>query len=55
MMGHRLQMIDGAEYDALTRGGRRVHAFRAGRRAYIKRKYRRRERQFARRQQISKL
>jgi hypothetical protein len=37
-------MIDGDEYDALTRGGRRVLAFRPGERAWIKRKYRRRER-----------
>lgn len=43
-MRHAVPMSDGAEYDALTKGGRKVHKFRAGRRSFIKRKYRRRER-----------
>lgn len=37
-------MKNGWEYDALTKWGRRVHKFRAGVRAYIKRAFRRRER-----------
>jgi hypothetical protein len=44
MMGRRERLIDGDEYDALTRGGRRVHRFRAGKRAYVKRKVNRRAR-----------
>ena len=44
MMGHRLRMINGDEYAALTRRGRRVHRFKTGRRASIKRRHRRRER-----------
>jgi cobalamin biosynthesis Co2+ chelatase CbiK len=43
LMQH-IKMIDGDEYDALIRRGRRVHRFRAGDRARIKRKFRRRER-----------
>ena len=39
-----VQMKDGFEYDALTKRGRRWHRFRPGHRAYIKRKFRRRER-----------
>lgn len=38
MMGHRDRLIDGDEYDALTRGGRRVHRWRSGERRRIKRK-----------------
>jgi hypothetical protein len=48
MMGRRERMIDGDEWDALTRGGRRVHRFRAGSRARVKRKFNKRSRQSAR-------
>ena len=41
---HLIKMINGDEYDCLTKGGRAVHAFRAGERARVKRAYRRRER-----------
>jgi hypothetical protein len=44
MMGHRSKLINGDEFDALTKAGRRVRHFRAGIRAWIKRKFRRRER-----------
>jgi len=47
-MGHRLPMKSGDEYEALTKRGRRVHHFKPGRRAAIKRKYRRRERRVLR-------
>jgi hypothetical protein len=47
MLGRREQLIDGDEFDAITRGGRRVHKFRAGRRAMAKRKVNRRSRQAA--------
>jgi hypothetical protein len=40
----RIPMINGDEYDALTKRGRAVHKFRAGQRARIKRSFRRRER-----------
>lgn len=40
----QVPMNNGNEYDALTKKGRRVHKFRAGVRAYIKRAFRRRER-----------
>lgn len=40
----QVPMKSGWEYDALTKGGRRVHKFRAGVRAYTKRAFRRRER-----------
>jgi hypothetical protein len=49
MMGRRERLIDGDEYDALTRGGRRVHRFRAGKRAHAKRKVNRRARRACRR------
>jgi hypothetical protein len=39
-----IAMINGDEYDALTKRGRTVHAFRAGQRAKVKRGYRRRAR-----------
>jgi hypothetical protein len=48
MMGRRERLIDGDEWDALTRGGRRVHRFRAGSRARVKRKFNKRSRQSAR-------
>jgi hypothetical protein len=41
---HLVRLRNGDEYDALTRRGRRVHKFRPGRRARIKRNFRRRER-----------
>jgi len=43
MMGHRERMISGDEYDALTRG-KRWHKWRAGVRAWIKRKFNKRQR-----------
>lgn len=44
-MRHHVSMISGDEYDMLTWRGRAVRRpFRAGRRAAVKRKYRRRER-----------
>jgi hypothetical protein len=43
-MKRLVSMKSGDEYEALTRGGRRVHRFRAGTRAEIKRRFRRRER-----------
>jgi hypothetical protein len=39
-----IPLKSGDEYDALTRGGRRVHHFKPGERAAVKRKFRRRER-----------
>jgi hypothetical protein len=49
MMGRRILMVSGDEYDALT-GWRRVMSFRGMRscRAAIKRRFRRRERRVAR-------
>jgi hypothetical protein len=44
MMGHRQRLIDGDEFDTLTRGGRRVHKFRSGVRKHIKRKVNKRAR-----------
>ena len=44
MMGRRERLIDGDEWEALTRGGRRVHSFRAGIRARVKRKVNKRAR-----------
>lgn len=44
MMGQRIKMISGNEYKALTKGGRRYHYFQVGERAWVKRKFRRRER-----------
>ena len=38
------RLKSGDEFDALTKGGRRYHRFRAGIRVAIKRKYRRCER-----------
>jgi hypothetical protein len=32
LRGHRERLIDGHEYDALTRGGKRAHRWRAGQR-----------------------
>lgn len=43
MMGQRIQMVSGDEYDALTRAKRFFH-WRPGQRAEIKRAFRRRER-----------
>ena len=43
-MTHLVRLKTGDEYDALTRRGRRVHRFRPGIRAVIKRRFRRRER-----------
>ena len=43
-MTHLVRFKNGDEFDALTRGGRRYHRFRAGTRAAIKRRFRRRER-----------
>jgi hypothetical protein len=43
-MKHVVRMIDGYEYDHLNLRARRFHRHRAGTRAYIKRKFRRRER-----------
>lgn len=40
----QVPMINGHEYDALTKGGRRVHKFKSKVRAYTKRGFRRRER-----------
>ena len=44
MMGHRQRIVDGDEFDTLTRGGRRVHKFRAGVRKHIKRRVNKRTR-----------
>ncbi len=44
MMGHREKLISGDEWDAMTKGGRRVHRFRAGVRKRIKRKLNKRAR-----------
>jgi hypothetical protein len=44
MTPHLVRFKNGDEYDALTKGGRRVHRFRPGARAGIKRRFRRRER-----------
>lgn len=43
-MRRRVPMVSGHEYDSLTKGGRKVHVFKAGVRSYTKRKFRRRER-----------
>jgi hypothetical protein len=43
-MKRLVPMNSGDEYDALTRGGRKVHRFRPRRRERVKRKFRRRER-----------
>lgn len=51
-MGHREKMISGDEYDALTKGGRRVHRFRAGKRARIKRKINKRTRRAMQKERI---
>jgi len=45
MMGHRERFIDGDEFDALTRNGRRAHRFRSRERRIVKRKVARRARQ----------
>jgi hypothetical protein len=47
MMGHRQRLIDGDEYDALTRGGKGAHRWRAGQRAAAKRSVSRRARRKA--------
>ena len=44
MTPHLVRFRCGDEYKAMTKGGRRVHRFRAGTRAVIKRRFRRRER-----------
>jgi hypothetical protein len=49
MMGHKIPMGSGDELDAFTRWRRYLH-WRPGERARIKRGYRRRERQVARRE-----
>lgn len=39
----RIPLIDGYEFDLLTKGGKRVHTpAKAGTRAYVKRRYRKR-------------
>jgi hypothetical protein len=38
----------GDEYDALTRGGKRVHCWRAGQRKAVKRRFNKRVRRLAR-------
>lgn len=43
-MTPHLARFNGDEFEAMTKGGRRVHRFRAGTRAQIKRRFRRRER-----------
>jgi hypothetical protein len=43
MMGHRECLSGGDEWDALTRG-KRFHRWRAGVRAWIKRKFNKRQR-----------
>lgn len=43
-MRRYVRMHSGDEFDSLTKRGRKVHRFRAGARAWIKRKFRRRER-----------
>ncbi len=45
MMGHRERLIDGDEFDAFTRNGRRAHRFRSRERRIVKRKVARRARQ----------
>jgi hypothetical protein len=47
MMGHPERFIDGDEYEALTRGGKRVHHWRAGQRAAAKQAVSRRTRRKA--------
>ena len=44
MTPHLVRFRCGDEYDAMTKKGRRVHRFRPGTRARIKRNFRRRER-----------
>jgi hypothetical protein len=44
MTPHLIRFENGDEFDAMTRRGRRWHRFRAGARAGIKRRFRRRER-----------
>jgi hypothetical protein len=45
MVGHRERLIDGDEFDALTRNGRRAHRFRSRERRIVKRKVAKRARQ----------
>ena len=47
MMGHREPLKGGDEWDALTKGGRRVHSFKAGERKVIKRRFNKRVRKDA--------
>jgi hypothetical protein len=47
MMGHRERLVDGDEYDALTRG-KHFHKWRAGDRAAIKRRFNKRVRRTVR-------
>jgi hypothetical protein len=47
-MTRSIRMGNGDEYDALTKGGRKVHTFKPGVRARIKRRFRRRERRVLR-------
>lgn len=49
-MGRRVLAIKGEYHDALSKGGRKVHTFKAGARARIKRRYRRRERRLGKRE-----
>lgn len=49
MMGRRIPLKSGAEHDALTRGGRRVHGFKARTIRWIKRKFGKRARREAKR------
>lgn len=46
-MTPHLVRFNGDEFEAMTKGGRRVHRFRPGNRAQIKRRFRRRERRVA--------
>ena len=52
MMGHREELRSGDEFDAITRGGRSVHRFRAGQRRWVKRKLSRRTRHAAKLQSL---
>lgn len=49
MMGRRIPMKSGDEYDALS-NWRKVHRLKAGTRARIKRRFRRRERRIGNRE-----
>lgn len=42
----RMPMSTGDEYDALSKGGKKYHLFRAGKRKRIKRLYKKKERRW---------